>query len=269
MSAEIILRFILGYVFFVDSTYREASSKCRKEDILDTYIIMRKRFATYFKDVVDFGLGRNRDPRCLRISSVLLMEASRDVLDEFVKNIDCHLKSAAVNIQGRSVTPDKYNKFIQSVSNIAAVLNNFFQVEPSANEDVGTIVEVLKTLLSVLEKISKISGLLVNQNGHQYWLFSDERIKKTTLDFLHALEIRDMNSGLKNELVLNALKEDGSQNIPRDISKAFKNILLNIKDAEKDTKRKERVRGNKIPTIDASKEYKVMQYKAASEEDVA
>lgn len=230
---------------------------------------MRKRFANNFRQIVEFGLGRTRNTRCLRISSALLINASSIVLDEFVQDVDSHIKYAAEKkVEVPKITPTKYGAFLQSLGNLVTGLNSFFDSEIQPGEDVVIVVDVLKTLADVLKNIEKVSGLMVEQDGLQYWLFSDKKIQNLTSKFLSSIEIRDVLSGIKNEHVQKALKDSGDSDIGRSISSSFRNILSNISDGNSDLKRK--LRNNKqFPLLDASKPYKILHYKAASEEKTA
>ena len=236
---------------------------------MDSYLVMRKRFANNFRQIVEFGLGNTRNPRCLRISSALLLNASSVVLDEFVQDVDFRIRSAAENkVEVPKMTPAKYGAFLQSLGNLVTGLNSFFDSEIEPGEDVAIVVDVLKTLSDVLKNIEKVSGLMVEQDGLQYWLFSDEKIQKLTGKFLSTIEIRDVLSGLKNKYVQEALKESGDSDVSRSIPSSFRGILSNIKDGNSDLERKLR-NNKKTPLLDASKPYKVLHYKAASEEKTA
>jgi len=227
---------------------------------------MRKRFANNFRQVVDFGLGRTRDPRCLRISSVLLMNASRIVLREFVDNIDFRLRNAAkdVPILPHPVTPNSYENFIQGMNGMITSLNTFFQAEPREGEDIGSIVEVVESLLEVLQQIKKVSGLVVQQGKNQYRLFSDEKIKKITIEFLKELEIKNIQSLLKKDMVKKELENENNTDILRDFNNAFREILKNLQAVDRDMDRKIK---NKVPMLDASEKYSELKY--ASEGEVA
>jgi len=252
----------LGYVFFVDSTYREVSAKCRKEDVLDTYITMRKRFANTFCQMMDYDLGVDKDPRCLMISSALLMDSAISVMNSAFINME-KSRTAAFDPNSNVIDLQAYDKFLDGIGATAIFAWNFFKKGVQDKAEGKLFVKLIQKLSQSFSMIKEFSGRMVEQNGQKFMIMADANLRET---------VEKLIQNIKSKKIIESLKDKGAVDIANKMNTYIKEILNNIKQAEAASNRLSKNKGNAFKPLDLSdneSEVSMLRERVASEEFVA
>jgi hypothetical protein len=256
---------------------------------MDSYVEMRSRFSSIFRDFVSHQTKGKKNHRKLKISSMLLIEKAEIVLKEMFNYFNDRLKVANV-VPENLLTPKSFRadaRIREALANLALATNLFFYgVEVAENKDkeevkkeIDSLILVLETIKNSLSWLKDISGLLVeqgesdrkgfkrplNEHRHQYYLFSDKELKATLLAFLKSANPKGINDILNSDYAKEAVKISGLgekiKKIYREIEKFYRIVAENLIAADEMGKRQK-----DIPRFDASKPYEVLRNRAAKED---
>jgi len=200
---------------------------------------LKARFAKTLCRMMDYGFGREKSPRPLRIASVLLMSSAAESLEGLLNEI---IFGDSVLAAIRPMTDVKRNDFrdvstyvelLNSIGALSVAIVNYFN--PTSNftkEDIPMLTQIINDLGSSLKNIKDISeSVKLRQGKNLYFVFEHPSIIEATQELLSNLERRG---------VVSKLKDRGVKDATRSIEKSMDDIARKIKYGEKISKMKER-----------------------------
>lgn len=225
---------------------------------MDSYLVMRKRFANVYCEMMDYDLKTEDNPRCLMISSALLMESAHSVMKRAYDSIFSQ-KNAKFNPESNKINPKDYEEFLNSIGGTALFVWNMFQKGVKDRADAETFVKLIEKLSKNLKMLSDFSKRMVSQYGQKYMIMSDENLKDTVSQFLHILESKQ---------IIESVEELGAKDVARKMEGYKKEILRNIEKAEKTSQALAKNKGKDFKPLDLEgiEEVTMLRERAASED---
>ena len=220
---------------------------------------LKVRFAKTLCRMMDYGFGREKSPRPLRIASVLLMSSAAESLDGLLNEI---VADDAILAAVKSMTEVKRNDFrdvstyvelLNSIGALSVAIINYFN--PASNftkKDVPMLVQIIKDLNLSLKNIKKISNVVeLKQGKNIYGVFEHPDIVEATEELLSNLERRG---------VISKLYERGVKDAAQSIEKSMGEIKKAIELGEKMSKDKKR---QGTPLINPNEDFDLVSAGAA------
>lgn len=226
---------------------------------MDPYLTMRQRFASTFCQMMDYDLQVDRKPRCLMISSILLMDSSHSVMKRSFDNLESY-RFAAFNPNSNEINMKSYNEFLQSIGGLAVFAWNFFREEVHDKAEIKNLVKIIEKMSDSLRMLKEFSKRIVSQNGQKFMIMSDENLKETVEQLLQNIESKNIIETLENK---------GAKDVAIKMEQYMKTIIQNIKKAEEVSNKLKQNKGDLFKPLDLQdkeNEVEFLRERAASEE---
>ena len=210
---------------------------------------LRVRFAKTLCRLAEYGSEEEKSPRPLKIASVLLMDSASDSLDELTSEIYKQFKSAATDtlteIKKNVNDVPTYVRFLNSMGAISTSVVSFLQMTDRSADDTESklLVQFVKSLSNALQKVVDISDSVnLRQGNNIYNVFEHIKIRESA---------EEMLTNLERNKVVDLLIEKGAKGVASKIDKSKKLIEIQIRNAERLSKMKER---QGTPILDEDKD---------------